>query len=113
VQSAKHTLTADLSGGYATDKRTAGSGKSSAIAGAGALYKWKVSETADFIEDARFVGAVPQGSDWRLTNSASLAAKVSSLLSLKVSNTVRYVNLPVVGFTDTDVQTSIALVAKF
>src|SRR6185295_2985006 len=103
----------DAGGGYATDKRTAGTGKSTAIASVGVLYKWKVSATADFTEDVRTVGAVPDGADWRLTNSASLAAKVSSMLSLKVSNTVRYVNLPVAGFADTDVQTSVALVAKF
>jgi putative salt-induced outer membrane protein YdiY len=112
-QGARHSLSADIGGGYATDKRVAGSGKSTAIASAGALYKWKISETADFTEDGRFVGAVPDGADWRYTNVASLAAKVNAALSLKVSNTVRQVNVPVAGFLKTDVQTSVALVAKF
>jgi putative salt-induced outer membrane protein YdiY len=110
---ARHTLSGDAGGGYATDKRTAGTGKSTAIASAGALYKWKISETADFTEDARYVGAVPDGADWRYTNVVSLAAKVNTTVSLKVSNTVRYVNQPVTGFLATDVQTSVALVAKF
>jgi putative salt-induced outer membrane protein YdiY len=112
-QGAKHSLTADVGGGYATDQRTAGTGKSTAIASAGAIYKWKISETADFTEDSRFVGAVPDGADWRLTNVASVAAKISTGLSLKVSNTIRHVNVPVTGFLKTDVQTSVALVAKF
>jgi len=38
---------------------------------------------------------------------------VSTLLSLKLSNAVRYVNLPAAGFKTTDVVTAIALVAKF
>lgn len=109
----RHTITADIGGGFASDKQVAGSGKSTAIASAGALYKWKVSETADFSEEARYVGAVPDGGDWRYTNAAAIAAKISTLLSLKVSNSVRFVNRPVTGFHDTDVQTAVALVAKF
>jgi len=108
-----HTLSADIGGGYATDKRTAGAGVSTAIASAGALYKWKISATADFTEDLRYVGAIPDGADWRYTNSAAIAARISSVLSLKVSNTIRYVNLPVVSFVATDVVTSVAIVAKF
>ena len=113
IQTDTRSLVADAGGGYATDKRVAGSGTSTAIASAGALFKQKVSATADFSEEARFVGAVPDGGDWRYTNVAALSAKVNSTLSLKVANTVRYVNRPVTGFTDTDVQTSVALVAKF
>jgi len=52
-------------------------------------------------------------SDWRYANTLALTAKVTTLFSLKVSNTIRYVNLPVVGFTSTDAVTAIALVAKF
>ena len=113
LTAARHSLTADIGGGYATDKRTAGTGKSTAIVGAGAIYKWKISETSDFTLDGRYVGAVPDGGDWRYTNAASIAAEVSTMLSLKVSNTIRYVNRPVSGFRDTDVQTAIALVAKY
>jgi hypothetical protein len=38
---------------------------------------------------------------------------VTELLSLKVSNTIRYLQFPPAGFKTTDTTTSIALVAKF
>jgi putative salt-induced outer membrane protein YdiY len=113
IQRAAHTVTADAGFGYATDTRVAGPGISTATAGAGATYKWKVSATADLTDDGRYVGSVPKGADWRYTNVLALAAKINSALSLKVSNTVRYVNVPVTGFENTDVITAIAIVAKF
>ena len=54
-----------------------------------------------------------ESSDWRTANIVALTAKLTTLLSLKVSNTVRYVNAPVAGFEKTDSITSVALVAKF
>lgn len=108
-----HSLNADIGGGYATEKRVGGASTSTAIASAGALYKWKISANSDFTEEGRYVGAVPDGGDWRYTNVAALAAKVNARVSLKVSNTVRYVHRPAPGFLDTDVQTAVALVAKF
>lgn len=49
----------------------------------------------------------------RYANAVALTAKVSTIFSLKLSNTVRYLNLPVVEFKHTDAVTAIALVAKF
>jgi putative salt-induced outer membrane protein YdiY len=48
-----------------------------------------------------------------VANTASVTAKLTTVFSLKVSNVVRYVHEPVVGFETTDTLTSIALVAKF
>ena len=44
-------------------------------------------------------------------NAVALTAKVSTIFSLKVSNTIRYLNLPVAGFKNTDAVTAVALVA--
>ena len=57
--------------------------------------------------------SLSEGRDWRYANAVALTAKVTTIFSLKVSNTIRYVNLPVVGFKNTDSITAIALVAKF
>jgi len=107
------SVTADAGFGYATDTRVGRPGVSTATAGAGVTYKWKVSTTADLTDDGRYVGSVPKGADWRYTNVLALAARINSALSLKVSNTVRYVNVPVTGFESTDVITAVAIVAKF
>ena len=46
-------------------------------------------------------------------NILAVNAKLVSILSLKASNVVRYVNAPVIGFDSTNTITSIASVAKF
>jgi hypothetical protein len=43
----------------------------------------------------------------------ALSAKVTTIFSLKASNTIRYLHLPAAGFKTTDTITAIALVAKF
>jgi putative salt-induced outer membrane protein YdiY len=53
------------------------------------------------------------GNDWRAGNNATVSAKLTTVFSLKLSNTIRYVNDPVPGFLKTDTVTAIALVAKF
>ncbi len=78
------------------------------------MYRLKLSAVADISDDARFSVAVADGgNDWRFANIASVNSKLNSFLSLKVSNTVRYVHAPAPTFETTDTITAIALVAKF
>jgi hypothetical protein len=60
-------------------------------------------------------GAAVFLSDGKLArgNNAKVSAKLTTIFSLKVSNTIRFVNQPVPGFLKTDTVTAIALVAKF
>lgn len=109
----RQTLTVDAGLGYANERRLAGPSLSTATLGTGGLYTLKLSETSAFTEEGRFVFALDNGSDWRFGNTAALTASLTSLLSLKLSNSIRYLNLPVAGFERTDVLTSVALVAKF
>jgi putative salt-induced outer membrane protein len=113
LQDAPHKLSVDGGAGYANERRLLGNDLSTATVGGGGLYALKISETSQLTEDAHFVVAVPDSSDWRYANAVALTAKVSSIFSLKVSNTIRYLNLPVAGFKNTDAVTAVALVAKF
>jgi hypothetical protein len=79
----------------------------------GGLYTLKISDTSEVTEDGHFVFALSDGSDWRYTNAVALTAKVSAVFSLKLSNTIRYLNLPVAGFKNTDAVTAFALLATF
>jgi putative salt-induced outer membrane protein YdiY len=72
-----------------------------------------LSETATVSDEARFTGTFADDEDWRVLQNASVTARLTALLSLKLSNTISYVNDPVPGFKNTDTNTSIALVAKF
>ena len=113
VSTAAHALSVDGSLGYLNEQRLAGDDVSSATYGFGSLYKWTISPTATLDEEARFVGTFDIAEDWRFVNAVSVTAKLTQVLSLKVSNLVRYSNFPPVGFKSTDTTTSVALVAKF
>jgi putative salt-induced outer membrane protein len=113
VDSAPHKLVVDGGLGYANEHRLLGDDLSTATAGGGGIYTLTFSETSQLSEDGHFVFSLSNGDDWRYANILSLTAKVTTVFSLKASNTIRYVNMPVVGFKTTDVMTAIALVAKF
>jgi putative salt-induced outer membrane protein len=108
-----HKLVVDAGLGYAHETRLIGENLSTATFGTGGIYTWKISATSELSEDGHFVFSLSDGADWRYANAIALTAKITSLLSLKVSNTIRYVNEPVASFKNTDSITAIALVAKF
>ena len=99
--------------GYANERRVIGDTLSNAVFTAGAGYKLKLSSTAELSDDARAIVSLEDGDEWRAENIAALTAKLTTLLSLKVSNTIRFVNVPTIGFEQTDTVTAVALVAKF
>ena len=113
IDRAPQKLTVDGGLGYAHESRVLGDDLSTATLATGANYSLKVSETSEVTEDGHLVFSLADGSDWRYANIAALSVKISTLLSLKLSNTIRYVNFPAPGFKNTDVLTSIAVVAKF
>lgn len=99
--------------GYANEHRVVADDLSTAEFLSGASYKWTLSPTADIADEYEFSVSFDDAGDWRHANILSLTARMTTLLSLKVSNTVRYVHQPVPGFDSTDTITSFALVAKF
>lgn len=113
VETAAHQFAVDGALGYLNEQRLAGLNISSPTYGGGAAYRWKFSDTAEVTDDARFTGTFADGDDWRVLQTAAVTARLTQLLSLKLSNTIGYVNAPVPGFKSTDTNTSIALVAKF
>lgn len=110
VKDARNTLTADAGVGYLNEKRVAGDDVSSGTYSTGAAYKVKLSDNADITDEFRFLGVFDNGDDWRVTNTVAVTAKLTSIFSLKFSNTVRHLNFPPTGFVSTDTVTSVALV---
>ena len=113
VDRAPHKLVLDAGLGYGNEQRLLGDTLSSATFGGGGVYSWKISDTSELTEDGHFMMSLTDTGDWRYANAIALTAKVTTMFSLKASNTVRYVAQPVQGFKNTDAVTSIALVAKF
>jgi putative salt-induced outer membrane protein len=109
----RNTFGVDGSAGYANEQRILSPDLSTAVAGAGARYKFQISDTSDFTDELRYTQSLSTGADYRLNHLAALTAKLNNLFSLKLSNLIRFVNAPVPGFQKTDTITSTALVAKF
>ena len=99
--------------GYAHEQRVVGDNLSTATIGESGVYTFAIAENSQMSEDGHFVFSLSDGDDWRYVNILSIAAKVTTVFSLRASNTIHYVNMPLEGFTTTDVLTAIALVAKF
>jgi putative salt-induced outer membrane protein len=110
---APHLLVVDAGIGYANEQRTVGDDLSSAIWNAGVDYTLKLSPNAEVTNDFRFDQSLADAGDWRIANVAGVTAKLTTLLSLRFSHTVRYVHEPPPGFETTDTITAVALVARF
>jgi putative salt-induced outer membrane protein YdiY len=113
IDTDRQQLSADGLLGYLNEQRVTGDDISSATYGFGGDYKLKISPTATLDEDARFVGTFDRAEDWRFVQAFSVTAQMTTILSLKFSNVVRYSNFPAATFKKTDTTTSVALVAKF
>lgn len=113
VNTASQTFAVDAGLGYLNERRLTGANISSGSYLAGWGYKVKLSGTAELTDDLHFAGVFSQSDNWRLDHAIALTAKLTSGLSLKVSNGIRYANFPAPGFKKTDSITAIALVAKF
>ena len=113
IKADKQTLTADAGLGYLDEQRLAGENVSSGTYSGGAAYKFKFSETAELTDELRLLGTFDNSSDWRVSNTIAITAKLTTMFSMKFSSTLRHLNFPTPGFTGTDTVTSIAFVAAF
>jgi putative salt-induced outer membrane protein len=113
VDTARQLFFVDGGLGYLNEQRLVPPDVSTGVYAFGSGYRLKLSETATFTDDLRFTGTFAEADDWRLSHVAAITARLTTLLSLKVSNSLRYAHRPVEGFDTTDTVTAIALVAKF
>jgi len=90
-----------------------GDGISTAVFDTGSAYRLKFSESAEFTDDFRCGQSLSDGGDTRLGHTAAVTARLTGLLSLKVSHTIRFANQPPPGFENTDTDMAVALVPKF
>ena len=108
-----HVLTARGGVGGTRELRAADAARSLATANVSATYAWAFSENSALTNDVSATADVRDRGDWRLTNDLSLSAGLNSILSLKLSHQVGFLNDPVPGFQKTDIKVSAAVVARF
>jgi putative salt-induced outer membrane protein len=113
LDTARQQFMGNVGVGYSNEQRLVGNDLSTAIWTAGENYRLRLSSTAELTDDFVFNQSFSEAGDWRISHVAAVTAKLTTILSLKVSNTVRYVHQPVEGFQSTDTITAVALVARF
>jgi putative salt-induced outer membrane protein len=113
VDTPRHQLAANIGLGYSNEQRLVGEDLSTAVWTSGENYRLKLSDSAVFSDDFVFNESLANAGDWRISHVAAVTAKLVSLLSLRVSTTIRYVHEPVNGFQSTDSITAVSLVVRF
>lgn len=113
IANGEHTFEVLGGAGFTKEQRSIGEDLSLATANGTGRYEWALTDTSALTEEAAFVAALNSGDDWRFTNEIAATAALSSLLSLKLSQKLRYLNRPVLGFQKTDTVFAAALVANF
>jgi putative salt-induced outer membrane protein len=108
-----HSLKAQAGLGYTKETRVGAADRSFATAGAGLLYKWALSKSAEFSNETSYRRDLKTSEDWLFANTASVSAGMTTVLSLKVSWALTKANDPPPGFKKTDTITKAAVVAKF
>jgi putative salt-induced outer membrane protein YdiY len=75
-------------------------------------YELAISPTSTFKYEPRFLLPLIEAGAWKFDQEASLAVAINTILSLKVSHTLRYSADPPADFETTDTIMAVSLVAK-
>lgn len=113
VDAAPHSLKLDAGLGYTNETRVDEPDRSFATGTLTLVYKWALSTTTEIANDAAFTANLQEGNDWRFNDTVAVSARLNSVLALKLSYALKFLNEPVPGFKKTDRVTSVALVAQF
>lgn len=76
-------------------------------------YELAFHEKARFTQTLEWLPDFENMEDWLFNSETSFLAAINSYLSFKTSYIIKYDNLPVVGFEDTDTILSVALVVNY
>jgi len=99
--------------GYGQESRVRTRDSGFATADSEVNYRWRLSSTAELRQDTTLTLNLSMGDDWRGASVTSISAALNTLLSVKISHIVSYLNQPVEGFGRVDTITSAAVVATF
>ena len=108
-----HALRLLVGAGVTQEARLAGEDLSMGTANTTGRYEWMLSATSALTEEAVFVADLHTGNNWRFANELAVSGALSTLLSVKISHKLSFLNQPVPGFRKTDTIIAAALVSTF
>jgi putative salt-induced outer membrane protein len=108
-----HTLSASAGLADTKEQRIEANNRSFLGGSVGLDYQWKIGATSVFSENVGYLPDFEESSDWRLNAATSLTTSINSVLAVKLSHQLTYVNSPVPGKRKTDTTFLASLVAKW
>jgi putative salt-induced outer membrane protein len=111
VDHTPHRLRLDAGLGYLHEERPEDD-LDSATLSLGAGYRLQLSATSDLTYQPRYLLPLADTGAWKFDQEAALTAALNTILSLKVTHTLRYANEPPEGFETTDRILTVSIVAK-
>ena len=111
VDAAPHRLRFDVGLGYLHEERPVDDLDTATLTFA-APYRLTISPNSQFTYVPRFLLPFSDTGAWKFDQDVALAVAINTILSLKVSHTLRYSAAPPPGFDTTDTIMAISLVAK-
>lgn len=111
VDWAPHRLRVDAGLGYLYEARPDGH-FDSAMLSLGAAYRLAISTTGELTYEPRFLLTLVDLGATRYDQVAALSVALNTILSLKLTHTIRYSAAPAPGFKSTDTIAGVSLVAK-
>ena len=113
VSTEAHALRLLVGAGVTQESRLVGQDLSMGTVNTTGRYEWTLSATSALTEEAAFVADLNTGNNWRFANELAVSGALSTLLSVKISHKLNYLNQPVPGFRKTDTIIAAALVSTF
>jgi putative salt-induced outer membrane protein YdiY len=112
-QPPQRTLKIDFGVGATREARLFDANQSVLNATIGGSFRARPTSSAEVTAESQGVADVAHVSNWRIANDLSLSTGFGSVLSARVSYSMRYANRPVPGFRRTDHTVSAALVIRY
>ncbi len=86
--------------------------RSFTVATGGLGIRLKLSDVADFTDDAIYIYPIKETDDWRINNVAAVTSAITQHVALKLSYTVEHRNIPVFLRNKDDTFTTASIVVK-
>jgi putative salt-induced outer membrane protein YdiY len=107
------TLALEASGGFTSEGHIGSPDQQFAVTTGAVSYRRKITPTSEINDDVSVTADLVSIDNWRMRNALNFQATLTRLLSLKLSHSFEYRNVPVPGFGRLDTRTSAALVFSF
>jgi putative salt-induced outer membrane protein YdiY len=111
VDRGRHRLRLDGGLGYLYEREPDGH-FDSASGSLGALYRLAMTATSELTFEPRYILTFADTGAWKYDQAAALNVALNTILSLKLSHTIRYAAEPPEGFETTDTITAVSIVAR-